>query len=118
MNESIRIFITVVLGIIGVVALIVIGWLALIAACGLIVYFIPFILAVSGLKLFMSGGEAGAVGLFLLIPGVLLSAKAYFKCRKCGLSVKIFWMGDFEEYGDMFGTKCLRCRDRSGWWEF
>ena len=117
MDESIAIFVKIILGLIGVIAAIAIGWISLIVAGGLVVYLVPLALTIGGIVLFTLGGGVGAMGLFLLIPGVLLSAKAYFKCRKCGLGLKIFWMGDsFEAMGDTFGTKCLRCGDLHGWW--
>lgn len=116
MDESVAIFIKIVLGLIGFVAVIAIGWLTLFVGGGLFVYIVPLALTIGGIALFAKGGGIGAFGLFLLIPGVLLSIKAYLKCRKCGFGLKIFWICDSFGGGDNFGTRCLRCKDLRGWW--
>ena len=114
--ESIMIFVIVILVI---AAVIVLGNLVLPIIIGLFVYCFPLILLVGGIYLFTLGGGIGAFGLFIMIPGIILSIKGYFICKKCGIAPKIywFWFGEFIGRGQKIvsGTRCLSCGDRDEW---
>ena len=116
MAESVTLFIYIILGIIGVVAALVIGAYSIMVAVGLVIYLMPLLATIGGLIMFTEGGGIGTAGLFLFIPGVLCLYGKYFRCRKCGLGFKIFWIVRVgrEEFGykrDLYGTKCINCGD-------